>query len=177
MSSAGQGLFSAGGSGSAALALKCGKCVFAEKTKEDGTKCLVVTPTAAEKGELSIAQAGADGVVHLKWTHRETGAVEPGNPKKSSAPPSASASLTGANGAEPLSRPNLPGHAAAQRHERPQPVGRRVLEAHLRGRGEVARDEMARRLPGGWGGVAAHPERPPRLSHAGADELALLVEV
>lgn len=38
-------------------------------------------------------------------------------------------------------------HAAAKRHERPQPVGRRVLEAHLRG--EVARDEMARRLPGG----------------------------
>ena len=67
----------AAGSGSAALALKCGKCVFAEKTKEDGSKCLVVTPTAAEKGELSIAQAGADGVVHLKWTHRETGAVEP----------------------------------------------------------------------------------------------------
>jgi hypothetical protein len=75
------GLFSGvgggGAGGSAALALKCGRCVFAESTKENGTKCLVVTPQAAQKGALTIAAAGADGVVHLKWTHRETGAVEP----------------------------------------------------------------------------------------------------
>jgi hypothetical protein len=60
---------------SSGLQLKCGRCTFATKT--DGSGAISVTPQAEEKGFLSIAPPGQDGVVHLKWTNRTSNAVEP----------------------------------------------------------------------------------------------------
>ena len=63
-------------SGSSSLELKCGRCTFAPKT-EGAQKSLTITPQADQKGTLSIAPPGQDGVVHLKWTNRETKQVDP----------------------------------------------------------------------------------------------------
>merc|ERR1711871_294833 len=42
-----------------------------------GGKKFRITPVGEDKGVLSISGPGADGLVHLKWKNRESGAVDP----------------------------------------------------------------------------------------------------